>query len=132
MFMDMLMSWNIFSSFCIQPSGTYGLMQYPLASMQSQATFHNMVSPVNQANTLRAISSEVSTASAPRSFSTAQSGGFIGSPYPTLPGLQYPLAYPTNNRHIGNSHSAGQPVNVMTAPATSSSPSTASGGQIEG
>lgn len=107
-------------------------MQYPLPSMQSQAAFHNMIPSINQGNTLRGVSSDVSPGTASRSFNTAQSGGFIGSPYPTLPGLQYPLSYPTTARHLGYSHVSGHPVNVKANLATPSGPSTTSGGQIEG
>lgn len=117
----------------IQPTGNYGLMQYPLASMHSQAAFHNMIPPVNQANTLHAISSDVSTVTTPSNFNTAQSGGFIGSPYPApSSGFQYPLSYHISTRHLGNSHSSDPPVNMRINQATSSSPSTISGRQIEG
>ncbi|CAL9092160.1 unnamed protein product [Musa textilis] len=121
-----------YNGYGYQPPGTYGLMQYPLPSMQSQAAFHNMIPPINQGNTLRGVSSDVSPGTASRSFNTAQSGGFIGSPYPSLPGLQYPLSYPTTARHLGYSHISGHPVNMKANLATPTGPSTTSGGQIEG
>ncbi|XP_042420557.1 RNA-binding protein BRN1-like [Zingiber officinale] len=120
-----------YNGYGYQPTGNYGLMQYPLTSMQSQAAFHNMIPPVNQANTLHAISSDVSTT--PRNFNTAQSGGFIGSPYPApSSGFQYPLSYQIKTRHLGNSHSSDPPVNMTINQATPSSPRTISGRQIEG
>ncbi|RWW24385.1 hypothetical protein BHE74_00009904 [Ensete ventricosum] len=106
-------------------------MQYPLASMQNQASYHNMILPANQGNTLHGISSDVSTGITPKSLNTTESGGYVGSPYPTFSGLQFPLTYPPSIGHLGNSDDSGQPVN-MTNPATSSSRSMTSGGWIEG
>ncbi|XP_074567916.1 RNA-binding protein BRN1-like isoform X2 [Curcuma longa] len=121
-----------YNGYGYQPAGAYGVMQYPLTPMQNQAAFHNMIPPVNQGDSLQGFSSDISPNIAPRNFNTTQSGSFIGSPYPSLPGLQYPMSYPTNNRQLGNSHVSGQPVIMKTNPATSPSPSTTSGGQIEG
>ncbi|CAL9748589.1 unnamed protein product [Musa acuminata subsp. burmannicoides] len=120
-----------YNGYGYQPPGTYGLMQYPLASMQNQASYHNMILPANQGNTLHGISSDVSTGITPKSLNTTESGGYVGSPYPTVSGLQYPLPYPPSIGHLGNSHGLGQTVN-MTNPTTSSSRSMTSGGWIEG
>ncbi|XP_020108844.1 RNA-binding protein BRN1-like isoform X3 [Ananas comosus] len=99
-----------YNGFGYQPNGTYGLMQYPLASMQNQAAYHNMVPPVNQGNSLRGLSPELS------------------------PG-QYPVSYPggfINNRSLGDSHSSDKTVSMNANSASASSASTSSGGQIEG
>ncbi|CAL9041903.1 RNA-binding protein BRN1 isoform X1 [Musa acuminata AAA Group] len=121
-----------YNGYGYQPPGTYGLMQYPLASMRNQAAFHNMIPSVNQGNAVRGISSDVSPCTGPRNLNTTQPGGFIGSPYPILSGLQYPLAYPADSGHLGDSNGSGHPVNIKTNPAKSSSPTTNSGTQIEG
>ncbi|KAJ8472003.1 hypothetical protein OPV22_026346 [Ensete ventricosum] len=92
-----------YNGYGYQPPGTYGLMQYPLASMRNQAAFHSMIPSVNQ-----------------------------GTPYPILSGLQYPLAYPADSGHLGDSNGSGHPVNMKTNPAKSPSPTTNSGTQIEG
>ncbi|KAG1338571.1 RNA-binding protein BRN1 [Cocos nucifera] len=115
-----------YNGFGYQPTGTYGLMQYPLASMQNQAAFNNMVPPVNQGNTVRGISPDLSPGTVPRNFSTMQSAGYMGSAYPAMPGVQYPLAYPSgmmNHRPFGNSHAPVQQVNMNSNPASSSSTS---------
>ncbi|XP_073113973.1 RNA-binding protein BRN1 isoform X3 [Elaeis guineensis] len=124
-----------YNGFGYQPTGTYGLMQYPLASMQNQAAFNNMVPPVNQGNTVHGISPDLSPGTVPRNFATMQSAGYMGSAYPAMPGVQYPLAYPSgmmSHRPFGNSHAPVQQVNMNSNPASSSSTSTSSGGQVEG
>ncbi|XP_072985209.1 RNA-binding protein BRN1 isoform X1 [Typha latifolia] len=125
-----------YNGFSYQPPGTYGLMQYPLVSMQNQATFQNMVPHINQGNTLRGASPEFSAGTAPRTYPAMQSAGYIRSPYPAIPGLQYPVSYPggmVNSRPLeGNSHVSVKPVNMNTNPATSASTNTSSTGQIEG
>ncbi|XP_020108845.1 RNA-binding protein BRN1-like isoform X4 [Ananas comosus] len=75
-----------YNGFGYQPNGTYGLMQYPLASMQNQAAYHNMVPPVNQGNSLRGLSPELSPGTLPRTYASIQSAGYTGSPYPAMPG----------------------------------------------
>ncbi|XP_020108843.1 RNA-binding protein BRN1-like isoform X2 [Ananas comosus] len=123
-----------YNGFGYQPNGTYGLMQYPLASMQNQAAYHNMVPPVNQGNSLRGLSPELSPGTLPRTYASIQSAGYTGSPYPAMPG-QYPVSYPggfINNRSLGDSHSSDKTVSMNANSASASSASTSSGGQIEG
>ncbi|KAK3162974.1 hypothetical protein QOZ80_1BG0096030 [Eleusine coracana subsp. coracana] len=112
-----------------QPPGTYGLMQYPLSPMQNQATFQNMVQPVNQGNSIRGVNPELSPSSVHRSFNAMQ----LGSPYPAVPG--YPGAYPgglMNNRPFGNSHNSMKVPSANANSTVPSSPSSNIGGQIEG
>ncbi|XP_052140981.1 RNA-binding protein BRN1-like [Oryza glaberrima] len=120
-----------YNGFSYQPPGTYGLMQYPLSPMQNQATFPNMVQPVNQGNSIRGVNPELSPNSVPRSFNAMQ----LSSPYPPVPGVQYAGSYPgglMNNRPFGNSFSSIKvPIVNANSPA-SSSPSSNPGGQIEG
>ncbi|KAK9071773.1 hypothetical protein SSX86_008202 [Deinandra increscens subsp. villosa] len=71
-----------YNGYGYQATGTYGLMQYGLPMVQNQLPFTNL-SP-NQANTLRAGS--------PRNY-TVPAAGYMGSAYPNMPRLQYPLAY---------------------------------------
>lgn len=107
-------------------------MQYPLSPMQNQATFQNMVQPVNQGNSLRGVNPELSPSSLHRSFNAMQ----LGSPYHTaVPGMQYPGSYPggpMNNRPFGNSHNSAKVPNANANSAISSSPNSNVGGQIEG
>ncbi|KAG0501123.1 hypothetical protein HPP92_001195 [Vanilla planifolia] len=124
-----------YNGFGYQATGTYGLMQYPLASMQNQTGYHNVISPVNQGNTLHGVSPDLSTETPPTNFSTIQSGGYAGSGYPAVPGLHYPIAYPgslMNTMPLRSSHNPVQAVNGNISIASSSSTGAVSGGQIEG
>ncbi|KAL5995346.1 condensin subunit [Asimina triloba] len=122
-----------YNGFGYQAPGTYGVMQYPLSSIQNQPGFHNMIPPVNQGNPLRGATHDLTPNLAPRNFSTVQSS-YLGSGYPAVPGLQYPIAFPSgmmNPRPLGGSHSLTQLSLSNSNPATSLSTSTSSG-QIEG
>ncbi|KAI0530784.1 hypothetical protein KFK09_000332 [Dendrobium nobile] len=124
-----------YNGFSYQAPGTYGLMQYPLASLQNQTAFHNLNSPVNQVNALRGTNLDLSPSTVPRNFTSMQSAGYVGAGYPGVPGLQYPLTYQSgivSHRPSNNSHSPNQPVNGNNISAPSSSRSSSSGGQIEG
>ncbi|KAL0927892.1 hypothetical protein M5K25_002114 [Dendrobium thyrsiflorum] len=114
-----------YNGFGYQGPGTYGLVQYPLASLQDQAAYVE--------NAFRGVSHDLSMFTRPRNFATMQSAGYVGSGYPgsgypSVPGLQYPLGYqgsmmsprPSGNSHVNN--------NLIQASITS----TSSGGQIEG
>jgi CUG-BP- and ETR3-like factor len=106
-------------------------MQYPLSPMQNQATFQNMVQPVNQGNPQRGTNPELSPSSLHRSFNAMQ----LGSPYAAVPGMQYPGSYPgglMNNRPFGNCHNSMKVPSANANPAIPSSPSSTVGGQIEG
>lgn len=120
-----------YNGFGYQPTGTYGLMQYPLSPMQNQGPFQNMVQPLNQGNSIRGVNPEVSPSSVQRSFNAMQ----LGSPYPAMPGMQYPGSYPggpMGNRHLGNSHNPIKAPNSNANSTVSSSPSSNAGGQVEG
>ncbi|KAJ6821936.1 RNA-binding protein BRN1-like [Iris pallida] len=125
-----------YNGYGYQAPGNYGLLQYPLASMQNQASFQNMVSAANQGNSLRGINPELSHGAAARNFATMQSTGYVGSAYQSVAGLQYPLAYHggiMSHRPSGNSLGLVHPANTNSN--NSASPpgiSTSSGGQIEG
>ncbi|KAH7676816.1 CUG-BP- and ETR3-like factor protein [Dioscorea alata] len=124
-----------YNGFGYQAHGTYGLMQYPIPSMQNPASFHNLLPPANQVNALRGISPEHSPSVVHRNLPATQIAGYVGSAYPGVPGLQYPLTYPgglMSQRNLGNSHGMAQPINVNSKSATSASISTSSGGQLEG
>ncbi|KAL6853870.1 hypothetical protein ACP4OV_019899 [Aristida adscensionis] len=116
-----------YNGFGYQPPGTYGLMQYPLSPMQNQAGFQ--VQP--QGNSIRGVNPELSPSSVHRSFNAMQ----LGSPYPAVPGMQYPGSYPgglMNNRPFGNSHNSIKVPNANANSAISSSPRSNIGGHIEG
>ncbi|PKA62271.1 Flowering time control protein FCA [Apostasia shenzhenica] len=124
-----------YNGFGYQASGTYGLMQYPLASMQNQAGYHNIVSPVNQGNAARGVSHGLSPGTVPRNFSTMQSAGYVNTRYPGVPGLQYHLPYHggmISPRLLGNPQSPVHVSDVNSSAAPASTASTSSGSQIEG
>ncbi|XP_042517662.1 RNA-binding protein BRN1 isoform X2 [Macadamia integrifolia] len=101
---------------------------------QNQPGFHNMVPPVNQGNALR-VTPDLGSGMAPRSFATMPSASYIGSAYPAMPGLQYPMAYPggmMNHRPLSSSHGSMPPSISNSNSATSSSVGTNSGAQVEG
>jgi CUG-BP- and ETR3-like factor len=102
-------------------------MQYPLSPMQNQATFQNMVQPVNQGNSLRGVNPELSPSSVHRSFNAMR----LGSPYPAVPGMQYPGGL-MNNCPFGNSHSTMKVPSANANSAIPSSPSSNVGEQIDG
>ncbi|XP_043709679.1 RNA-binding protein BRN1 isoform X1 [Telopea speciosissima] len=124
-----------YNGFGYQAPGTYGLMQYPMPPMQNQPGFHNMLPPVNQGNAVRGITPDLGPGMAPRSFATMPSASYIGSAYPAMPGLQYPMAYPggmMSQRSLSTSHGS-MPSSISNSnSATSSSVSTNSGAQVEG
>lgn len=106
-------------------------MQYPLSPMQNQGPFQNMVQPVNQGNSIRGVNPELSPSSVQRSFNAMQ----LGSPYAAIPGMQYPGSYPggpMNSRPFGNSHNSIKVPNSNVNSSISSSPSSNTGGQVEG
>ncbi|KAJ6800435.1 RNA-binding protein BRN1-like [Iris pallida] len=104
-----------YNGYGYQAPGSYGLLQYPLASMQNQASFQNMIASASQGNSLRGINPELSPGATARNFATMQSTGYVGSAYPSVAGLQYPLAYHgglMSHRPLGNSHGLVQPANT--------------------
>ncbi|KAJ8434491.1 hypothetical protein Cgig2_021447 [Carnegiea gigantea] len=116
-----------YNGYGYQTPGGYGLMPYRLPPMQNQLPFHNMVSPVNQGNALRGMRPDLSTGTSPRNY--------VGSGYPAVPNLQYPVAFSggvTNNRPL-NSSPASVPSTVTTSSSgTSPGGGSSSGGQVEG
>ncbi|XP_010522668.1 PREDICTED: RNA-binding protein BRN1-like isoform X2 [Tarenaya hassleriana] len=81
--------------------GTYG---YMLPSLQNQASFHNMISPNPGNSPLRGVSSESVPPRLARINFPMPPANYIGSGYPTVPSLHYPLSYP---RGASSSTSSG-------------------------
>lgn len=104
-------------------------MPYRLPPVQNQHAFHNLIPPVNQGNTLRATTPNVSPGMSPRNYAMTPPASYVGSAYPAGPGAQYPMAYTagmmSNNRPL-----SGPPSPIP--PTASSSVSASSAGQIEG
>ncbi|KAK8961124.1 Polyadenylate-binding protein 3 [Platanthera guangdongensis] len=126
-----------YNGFGYQASGTFGVPQYPLVSMQNHAGFHSMNSSVHQRNMLHVINHDPSAPTAPTNVATMQAAGYPGAGYHrVVPSLQYPLSYHgsmMSPRPLGDSHSPVQAFNANNSvPFPSSSTSTSSGGQIEG
>lgn len=123
-----------YNGYGYQASGSYGLMQYRLPPMQNQPGFHGIIPPVNQGNAMRGASPDLSSNMGPRNYAMPPSG-FVGSGYPAVPGLQYPMPYPggmLGHRLLNNSPGSVSPAVANSNPSTSSSGGTGSGGQIEG
>lgn len=122
-----------YNGFGYQAPGTYGLMQYPLSSMQNHPDFHNVIPPA-QGNAYRGITPNLATGMAPRNFGAMQSS-YMGSAYPAVPGLQYPMAYLgglMNHRPLVGSHGSAQLAMANSNPTTSSSATSGSAVQTEG
>ncbi|XP_057782440.1 RNA-binding protein BRN1-like isoform X2 [Salvia miltiorrhiza] len=101
---------------------------------QNQHAFHNLIPPLNQGNAIRGVTPDLSSGMAPRSY-TVSPANYVGSAYPALHGVQYPLAYPgamMSNRPLGGPSGALSPSTANSQSAASSSVSTSSGGQNEG
>ncbi|KAI4304518.1 hypothetical protein MLD38_040014 [Melastoma candidum] len=115
-----------YNGYGYQGPGAYGLMQYRLPAMQNQ--YHSMISPANQGNTVSTVSPDIS----PRSYNMPPTS-YVGSPYPGVPGVHYPAAYPgvIRNRAFSPNAaaSATRDSNSASYPGGGLSPS---GGQIEG
>ncbi|PON57206.1 Paraneoplastic encephalomyelitis antigen [Trema orientale] len=122
-----------YNGYGYQAPGTYGLMQYRLSPMQNQG-FHNMIPQVNQGNALRGISPDLTPNLGPRNFGMPPAN-YVGSAYPTMPGLQHPMAYPggmMSHRPLSSSPGSVQPSVVSSNSASSPGTSKNSGGQVEG
>lgn len=92
--------------------------------MQSQ--FHNIIPPVNQGSgTLHAVSPEL----AQRNYSMPPAS-YVGSAYPAVPGLQYPMAYPGGL--MGHQPFSGSAVSADSNSASSSNFNQSPRGQSEG
>jgi len=108
-------------------------MPYRLPPMQNQPAFHSMVPPVNQGNVLRGgIRPDLSPNISPRNYAPAT---YMGSAYPTVTGLQYPVAYPgamMTHRPLSSSPGALSPTVVSSNSATPSGVGGSSGVQVEG
>lgn len=107
-----------------------------LPPLQNQSAFHNMLSSVNQGSALRGSTPEFSPRMAPRNFPMPRTG-YLGSAYPAVTGVQYPLAYPggiLSNRPLSGPQGPLPPAANNHPTASSSVPSvaTSSGGQQQG
>lgn len=125
-----------YNGYGYQAPGTYGPMPHRLPPVQNQNAFHNMLSSVNQGSAVRGSTPEFSPRMAPRNYSMPRAG-YLGSAYPAVTGVQYPLAYSggiMSNRPLGGSQGPIPPAANNHPAASSNVPSvaTSSGGQLEG
>ncbi|XP_058210266.1 RNA-binding protein BRN1-like isoform X1 [Rhododendron vialii] len=123
-----------YNEYAYQAPGTYGLMQYRLPPMQNQHVFHNAIRQVNQGNPLRGVTPDISPNMSPRNYAVP-SASYMGSAYPVVQGLQYPLAFPggmMSSRPLSGSTASVPPSIVNSQTAASPSVSGSSGVQIEG
>lgn len=123
-----------YNGYGYQTPGAYGLMQYRLPSMQNQPGFQNIVPPINQASALRGGAPDLSPGISPRNYAMSP-GSYVGSSYPAVPGIQYPMPYPRgvmNTRPPSGSSGSIPPSMTNSQSAASSSVSSSTGGQVEG
>ncbi|XP_038682757.1 RNA-binding protein BRN1 [Tripterygium wilfordii] len=114
-----------YNGYGYQAPGTYGLVQYRLPAMQNQAPFHNMIPPVNQGNALRGITPDLASSMTPRNYPMPPAS-YMGSAYPGLPGIRYPMSYPGGI--MSQQPSSGSPSSVPVSVTNSnSSPSSSTG-----
>lgn len=123
-----------YNGYGYQAPGTYGLMPYRLPQVQNPHAFHNLIPPVNQGNTTRGVTPDLTPGMALRNYAMP-SASYMGSAYPAVHGVQYPMAYPGGM--MGSRPSSGPtspvPLAVVNShSAPSSSVGVSSGGQIEG
>ncbi|XP_010556802.1 PREDICTED: LOW QUALITY PROTEIN: RNA-binding protein BRN1-like [Tarenaya hassleriana] len=112
--------------------GTYG---YMLPPMQNHAAFHNMISPNQGNNALRGVSSESVPPRLARKNFPMPPANYMGSGYPAVPGLRYPIAYPRgmiSPRALNPSPGSVSPAVANSGSSTSSGAGTSSGVQAEG
>ncbi|XVE77705.1 hypothetical protein DITRI_Ditri13aG0084300 [Diplodiscus trichospermus] len=112
----------------VQPFNGYGY--------QNQPAFHGMIPPVNQGSGLRGITPDLTPNIAPRNYAMPPAS-YVGSAYPAVPGLQYPMAYSggiMSHRPLTSSPGSVPAANTSNNSLSSSSvgTTTSSGGQIEG
>ncbi|MBA0562024.1 hypothetical protein Golob_007107 [Gossypium lobatum] len=123
-----------YNGYGYQAPGSYGLMQYRLPPMQNQPAFNNMIPHVNQGSSLRGITPDLAPNIAPRNYAVPPTS-YVGSAYPAVPGLQYPMAYPggiMNHRLLTGSPGSVPQANINSNSSSSSPVGTNSGGHIEG
>lgn len=109
-------------------------MQYRLPPLQNQHAYHSMIPPVNQGNALRGTAPDLAPSMGPRNYAMPPAS-YMGSAYPGVPGLQYPITYPggmLSPRPLGSSPGSLTPTGTSSNPASSSYAGTSSGSQIEG
>lgn len=108
-------------------------MPYRLPPLQNQHTFPNLIPTLNQGNALRGTTPDISPGLTPRNYAMSPTS-YVGSTYPGIPGVQYPIPYPGGLMSNRPSTSSG-----AVHPSTSNSQSVASssvnsnlGAQVEG
>ncbi|KAK6120102.1 hypothetical protein DH2020_046138 [Rehmannia glutinosa] len=116
-----------YNGYGYQTPGTYGLMPYRLPPLQNQHAFTNLIPPLNQGSAVRGVTPDLSSGMAPRSYAVPPAN-YVGSAYPAVPGIQYPMTY----RQLGSSSGSLSPSTANSQSAASSSVSTSSVGQNEG
>ncbi|PPS11883.1 hypothetical protein GOBAR_AA08756 [Gossypium barbadense] len=123
-----------YNGYGYQAPGSYGLMQYRMPPMQNQSAFHNMIPPVNQASALRRITPDLAPRAGPRNYAVPP-GSYVGSAYPAVQGVQYPMAYPggiISHHPLTSSPGSLPQANTSSNSSSASSVGTSSGSQIEG
>ncbi|GLU07463.1 hypothetical protein SLE2022_244200 [Rubroshorea leprosula] len=122
-----------YNGYGYQAAGSYGLMQYRLPPLQNQPAFHNIIPPVNQGSVLRGITPDLAANMGPRNYAMPPAN-YVGSAYPAIPGLQYPVAYAggmMGHRPLGSPGSVAPP-NASSNSSTSPGAGSIAGSQVEG
>ncbi|XP_031112424.1 RNA-binding protein BRN1-like [Ipomoea triloba] len=122
-----------YNGYGYQSPGTYGIMPYRLPPLQNQHTFQNMIPTLNQGNTLRGTTPDISPGLTPRNYAMSPTS-YVGSTYPGIPGVQYPIPYPGGfmSNRPSSSSGAVHPSTSNSQSAASSSVNSNLGAQAEG
>ncbi|GAB2281449.1 condensin subunit [Dionaea muscipula] len=123
-----------YNGYGYQAPGSYGFVPYRLPHVQNQPAFHNIIPPLNEGPAFRGVRPDLVSGVAPRSFGLPSST-YVGSAYPAVPNLQYPMSYPggllSPRPLAGSSGSVQSPV-ANSPSGTSSDASSSSKTQVEG
>ncbi|GAB2220268.1 hypothetical protein Droror1_Dr00007912 [Drosera rotundifolia] len=122
-----------YNGYGYQTPGNYGYVPYRVPHVQNQPAFHNMVPSLNQSPALRGVRPDLVSGAAPRSFGSPSST-YVGSAYPAIPNLQYPISYPgvLSPMPLTSSPGSVQSPVANSSSGTSSDANSSSKPQVEG
>ncbi|XP_047939246.1 RNA-binding protein BRN1-like isoform X2 [Salvia hispanica] len=94
-----------YNGYGYQTPGPYNFVRYRLPQLQNRPTFPNLVPTTDQGRSIRGAIPDPSSGASPSNYA-APSANYIGSAYPTTPGVHYPWTHPRaimNNQQFGAS-----------------------------
>ncbi|XP_041993236.1 RNA-binding protein BRN1-like isoform X2 [Salvia splendens] len=94
-----------YNGYGYQTPGPYNFVRYRLPQLQNRPTFPNFVPTTDQGRSIRGAVPDPSSGASSSNYA-APSANYIGSAYPTTPGVHYPWTHPRaimNNQQFGAS-----------------------------